>query len=173
MSILPLVQLDQTRFFEKHPILREPSHPVTDFGPSLQTVIDDLLDTFLSHRIAVGLAAPQIGVQLRAAVINTDKDRTASTSLILINPNVIAISGKKDTKKEACMSLPGFQGSVERRHKIEIAYQNKTGGPEHLKAEGFLSRVIFHEMDHLDGILYIDRMTPPAKMEQADFFKDD
>lgn len=173
MSVVRLVQLNRDHFDYKHPILRNPSDPVTDFGPSLQQLIQDLLDTLLHHKIAVGLAAPQIGVKLRVAVINTQKEKIPSTSLILINPKTLSTAGKKDRKKEACMSLPGFQGEVERRHKIAISYQNITGGTEHLEADGYLARVVSHEIDHLDGILYIDRMSPSSNLQPADFFKDD
>jgi len=143
---------------------------VTDFGDSLQELIDDLVDAMNHHAIAIGLAAPQIGSKWRVAVVNISPGKKDSP-LILVNPTIVSLSGKKDRKNESCMSLPHFQGSVERRHKIMITYQDRSGRPQTLTAAGFLTRVICHEIDHLDGKLYIDRMGNPNTLEPVDFFR--
>ncbi len=159
-------------FENKDVSLRKPSEEVSDFSDDFQKKIDDLLDTFWSHKIAVGLAAPQIGMQLKLAVINHKRDK-AAPMLIIVNPKILSTSGKKDKKKESCMSLPDYAGDVERRTKLVLRYQDRYGEPQQMEAEGFLARVIQHEVDHLEGYLYIDRMKDLSKLETTDIFKND
>lgn len=173
MSVLPLVQLEEKDFRTKNTLLRQESKSVDDFGVNFQKFIDDLVETFYSHKIAVGLAAPQVGVGLKAAVINPNKEREPESTLIIVNPKIISTSGQKDIKREACMSLPHYQGQVERRSKIKIEFQDRFGKEHALATKGFLARVIAHEIDHLEGCLYIDRMSGDATLEPADFFKND
>lgn len=170
MSVLQLVQITKQEVSKKGPPLRVPSEEVLDFGQEFQKTVDDLTETFMQHKIAIGLAAPQVGIQLKLAVINLSKGKTEPT-LILVNPKVVSTSGKKDKKKESCMSLPDYAGEVERRHKIEISYQDRFGSDKTLEAEGFLARVIAHETDHLEGLLYVDRMSDISKLEATDIFK--
>jgi peptide deformylase len=172
MSIIPLVQLDRAEFENKDVSLRQTSEEVSDFSDAFQKKVDDLLDTFWSHNIAVGLAAPQIGMQLKLAVINHKRDK-ATPMLIIVNPKILSTSGKKDKKKESCMSLPDYAGDVERRTKLVLQYQDRYGEPQQMEAEGFLARVIQHEVDHLEGYLYIDRMKDLSKLETTDIFKND
>lgn len=173
MSILKLVQLDRNDFNERNTLLRKESGVVTDFSDKLQKIIDDILETFYSHNIAVGLAAPQVGIPLKIAVINPDKKNKPEKTLIIVNPKIISTSGQKDKKKEACMSLPNYQGEVERRSKIEITYQDRFGVEHKLKEKGFIARILGHEIDHLEGFLYVDRMNAEAQIEIAEFFKND
>jgi peptide deformylase len=168
MSIKPLVQLARDEFWGIPTPLREPSSEIVDFGPELNHLLEDLQDTFWAHEIAVGLSAPQIGVNSRVAIINVARDRHKS-SLVLVNPVIESVSGKKDIKKESCMSLPNYRGPVERRHKMFLAYQDETGKRHRMNVDGFLARVIAHEIDHLDGILYLDRMESEADLEFIDF----
>jgi peptide deformylase len=172
MSVLPLVQLKPKEIGSKKHPLRTLCGEVKDFGPEFQKIVDDLVDTFLGHKIAIGLAAPQVGIQLKLAVINLNKDKPENT-LVMVNPKVLSTGGKKDKKKESCMSLPDYAGEVERRHKIAIAYQDRFGKEEILEAEGFLARAIAHETDHLEGLLYVDRMSDPSQLVWTDIFKDD
>lgn len=172
MSILSLVQLKPREIGSKKPPLGTPCEEVKDFGSEFQRIVDDLVDTFMAHRIAIGLAAPQVGIQLRLAVINLDKNKSENT-LIMVNPKVLSTSGKKDKKKESCMSLPDYAGEVERRHKIVIVYQDRFGKEETLEAEGFLARAIAHETDHLEGFLYVERMSDSSQLVRTDIFKDD
>lgn len=163
--IRDIIQLHSDDFHTPNS-LREKSNIVTDFGDQLQLDVNDLIDTFNHWKIAVGLSAPQIGINNRIAVFSLDKENTLPT--VIINPTNIVLSGKKDIKKESCLSLPNVRGSVERRHNIIMDYQDITGNLLHLEAEGFLARVILHEIDHLDGILYIDRMKPTDSLERTD-----
>jgi peptide deformylase len=167
MSNLTVIQLTGDNIYSKETSLRKASEKVTDFGDNLQVEIDNLLETFYSWKIAVGLSAPQVGLNKKIAIINLDKTKKEDT-LIIINPEIQSESGKKDVKKESCLSIPNFRGNVERRHKIHITYQDRNGIKKQLGVEGFLARVFMHEIDHLNGILFVDRMTENAKLEPLD-----
>lgn len=172
MSIIPLVQITKQDISTKGLVLRQQSLEVKDFGYEFQGIVDDLIETLMHHKIAVGLAAPQIGILLQVAVVNTSKDKTEPT-LILVNPRLVSTSGKKDKKRESCMSLPYYAGEVERRSKISIIYKDRFGIDATLDAEGFLARVISHETDHLEGMLYVDRMQDLSSLEKTDIFEND
>jgi len=170
VSVLSILQLDRHEFSKKDTSLRVSSKEVIDFGESFQKKVDDLIETMKHHKIAIGLAAPQVEIPLKVSVINLNETKTEPT-LIIVNPKILSTSGKKDKKKESCMSLPHYRGEVERKHKISISYQDRFGKSRHLNAEGFLARVIGHEIDHLEGILYIDKMEGLVDLESVDFFK--
>lgn len=169
MSVRPLVELSSEFLGERDTILRRPCAQVTDFGPAFQAQIEDLVDTLMHHRIAVGLAAPQIGIPLQVCAINLKQAESAT--IVLVNPVLQSSSGKKDRKKESCMSVPHFRGEVERRDKTHIAFISRFGEPRTLDAAGFLSRVILHELDHLAGMLYLDRIDDWSNLESVTFFK--
>lgn len=170
--ILPLIQLQKSRFYDPSVQLRQPAAAVEDFGPTFQQQLVDLIDTFRSHKIAVGLAAPQIGVGFRFSIVNISKNK-AGPDLVLVNPTILESSRRVESRPESCMSIPGVKGQVERPIKVSIAYQDENGKTRTLKAEGFLARVICHEVDHLDGKLYLDRMAEGSILEETDIFKDD
>jgi len=170
MSVLPIIQINKNEFDKKNIPIRMKAEEVRDFGDIFQKNVDDLIETLKYHDIAIGLSAPQVGIMQRVSVINLNENKIEPT-LVFVNPKIISSSGKKDKKKESCMSIPHYRGEVERRNKISITYQNRFGEKETLDAEGFLARVIIHEIDHLNGILYIDRMKSLADLESVDFFK--
>lgn len=170
MSILPILQLNRHEFSKKDTSLGVSSKEVVDFGDSFQKIVDDLIETMKHHKIAIGLAAPQVEILLKVSVINLNENK-AEPTLIIVNPKILSTSGKNDKKKESCMSLPHYRGEVERKQKISISYQDRFGKPKHLEAEGFLARVLGHEIDHLEGILYIDKMESLSGLEPVDFFK--
>lgn len=172
MSIIDLIQINKQDFANEQIDLRKSSDLVLEFGDDFQKKVDDVIDTFWSHKIAVGLAAPQVGIPLKFSVINHTKNKEEEM-LILVNPIITTLSGKKDKKKESCMSVPDYAGEVERRKKISVEFQNRYGEKQSLEAEGFLARVIQHEIDHLDGVLYLDRMENTSKIERTDLFKND
>lgn len=167
MNKLEVIQLTGDNIYTKETSLRQPSVAVTDFGDELQKEIDALLETFYSWKIAVGLSAPQVGIQKRIAIINIDKSKPEDT-LIIINPEIQSESGKKDVKKESCLSIPSVRGEVERRHKIHLTYQDRHGIKKQFGADGFLARIFMHEIDHLNGILFVDRMNSEANLEPLD-----
>ena len=167
MSILEIIQLTGDNLYSKETSLRQSSATILDFGDELQKDIDLLLKTFYSWKIAIGLSAPQVGIQKRIAIINMDKSKPENT-LIIINPQILSETGKKDIKKESCLSIPNFRGAVERRNKVHFSYQDRNGVNKQLGVEGFLARIILHEVDHLNGILFIDRMSPGTQLEPLD-----
>lgn len=111
-----------------------------------------------SQPLCVGLAANQIGQNLRIAVV----ERPDKEPLVLLNPTIVSASGKKDKKRESCMSVWGLTAEVERRTKVRVAYQDLDLAPHEETFEGFLARVVQHEIDHLVGVLYVDVAVTPT-----------
>lgn len=169
MSILPIIQLEKKDFTQKGTIIRQTSQQVSNFGDDFQKFINDLVDTLKDSPIAIGLSAPQVGKLVRVSIINLNEGKKEPT-LIIVNPQVVSCSGKKEKKKESCMSLPHYRGEVERRKKVILSFQDRHGTQHQEIFEGFLAHVVGHEIDHLDGVLYIDRMKKDAKLEPVDFF---
>lgn len=167
MNTANIIQLDKDDFYKKDVSLRKQSELVTDFGSKFQEEADILIETFRKWKIAVGLSAPQIGIFKRFSVINLDKSNI-NDDLIIVNPIILSLSGKKDIKKESCMSLPQVRGDVERRDKLHLSYLDRFGNTNEIKLEGFKSRVVLHEIDHLDGILFVDRMNTDKPLESID-----
>lgn len=133
-------------------VLREKCFPVETFDENLHTLLDDMKQTVKKEEGA-GLAAPQVGVLKRLAVVDVDEGYYE-----LINPVIIAQKGEQ-TGWEGCLSVRGKSGIVSRPMKVKITYQDRYGEKKSLQAKGFFARAICHELDHLDGILYIDKAT--------------
>lgn len=159
MTLLPIIQPD-------NPLLRRPALRVHAFDDQLQTLIDDMFDTMVEAR-GVGLAGPQVGQSLRiilARLPNDEESREtygddAGRLYVVANPKIIRRSGEMISGVEGCLSLPGLLGDVKRHECVELAGQDREGKPTRLRASGWLARVFQHEVDHLDGILYIDIAT--------------
>jgi len=152
MAILDIVTFPE-------PSLRLKSKQVTKFDSELQTLIDNMFETMRAAP-GVGLAAPQIGESLRLVVVeyNDDEDENARPKkYVLINPEIIKRSEETVTDIEGCLSLPGLAGKVERNQAVTIKAKNRFGKPLKIEAEDWLARIFQHEIDHLDGVLYIDR----------------
>ena len=130
--------------------LRLKSRPVTDINNRILTLLDDMTDT-MRHADGVGLAAPQIGVLRRVVVIECEPGNV----LELINPVIVEKSGKQH-ELEGCLSVPGRQGYTDRPMHVKVEALNRNGEKITLESEGLLARAFCHEIDHLDGILYID-----------------
>ncbi|BCJ88414.1 hypothetical protein skT53_33990 [Effusibacillus dendaii] len=145
MAICPIVKGDV-------PILRQPCKPISDFDQSVRQLLDDLTDT-MCHHAGVGLAAPQIGISLQAAVVDI-----GTGPLELLNPVIRKEEGTQSSV-ESCLSFPGTTLKLERPEKIWVSAKNSSGEDIRLEAFGFLARVICHEIDHLNGVLFFDRMT--------------
>ncbi len=133
------------------PLLRKISKPVDAFDDRLHQLLDDMIET-LHHAEGLGLAAPQVGVLKRVCIVEYDE-----VLYELVNPKLVRSSGKC-TDNEGCLSVDGFRGLVERAEKIDITYFDRNGKQHSLHAEGYFARVFLHEMDHLDGILFADKM---------------
>jgi peptide deformylase len=131
------------------PILREKTKKVTDFDPSLHRLLDDLLET-MRDAPGIGLAANQVGVPLQVAVIEIEGKITE-----LINPKVVRRSGAI-VDWEGCLSIPGFVAEVERSEKVTVQARDRLGKEFRVKGEELFARALQHEIDHLNGVLYID-----------------
>lgn len=139
------------------PVLRQKSAEVVEISPEIKGVVFDLLDTVKCGDISVGLAAPQIGQSLRIIVVRrTVKERPQA----LINPRLIKQSWRAQVGPEACLSLPNVSVPVKRPVKIAVEALDMNGQTVKFKTRGFLARVIQHEIDHLDGILIVDKQEP-------------
>lgn len=136
--------------------LRIVSKPVIHFNEELQTLIDDMFDTMYDAN-GVGLAAPQIGVNLRLSVVDTLGDK--KQQLVLVNPEIISSEGKKEFQ-EGCLSVPGAYDTVIRAEKVHLKALDRFGKPFEMAAEGLLAECFQHEIDHLDGKLFVDLLSP-------------
>jgi peptide deformylase len=159
MAVRPIVLLGD-------PILRQRAKRISRYDESIQQLIDDMIDT-LRDAPGTGLAAPQVGVPLRIAVIDVD-DRIT----VLCNPEIIGMEGEHEPV-EGCLSIPGYEANVKRALKVVVKAKNRRGKEIKIKADGLLAHAIQHEVDHLDGILYIDRLASmdllrklPARSEE-------
>jgi peptide deformylase len=140
-------------------ILRGKARKVTSFGAELQTLIDDMVDTM---RVApgVGLAAPQVNAPLRVIVVEfneSEDEETPPKLYTVVNPKITRFSSDQDFGTEGCLSLPRIVGDVERPISVTVKGFNRRGQPLKIKAGGWLARIFQHEVDHLDGVLFVDR----------------
>jgi peptide deformylase len=141
------------------PSLRLKAKPVQAFDQSLQKLIDDMFET-LRAAPGVGLAAPQIGQSLRLVVIeyaDEEKENAKPKTYVLVHPEIIKTSEEMVMGSEGCLSLPGLAGDEERHESVNVRPKNRHGQPMKITARGWLARIFQHEIDHLDGVLYIDR----------------
>jgi len=153
--------------FADNPILREKSKKVKDFGEALQVLIDDMVETMHAAN-GLGLAAPQIGVLQQVIIIQLPEDEEEPQSgklFALCNPQIVRADGEEKSE-EGCLCLPGWLGEVKRATSVTVKAQDRRGKKVRIKAEGFLARVFQHETDHINGILYIDRVESPDKIRR-------
>jgi peptide deformylase len=140
------------------PVLRRRARPVERVTPETERIISDMVDTMYDE-VGLGLAAPQVGISLRLMVVGDDEGREARA---LINP-VIAEQGGEIVAEEGCLSIPGVFAPVKRAEWVRLDAQDERGRPVSITARGLRARVFQHEMDHLDGVLFIDRLDPVAR----------
>ena len=147
------------------PILHQKAEVVTKIDDALRSFLDDMLETMYADH-GVGLAAPQVGVSKRMIVIDPFQEEDEETGvkknghpMFLINPEVIYKSEETIFFCEGCLSVPGQHADVERHQKIKVRYQDKAGVTREIEAEDYVAVVLQHEIDHLDGILYIDHLS--------------
>ena len=132
-------------------VLRKEAEEIKSDYPNIKKLIEDMYET-MHHADGVGLAAPQIGKNIRLIVV-----RHKDVDLVIINPKISRKSLAKEWDEEGCLSVPGKYGQVKRHKKIYVNYLDQNGDKKKIIAEGFLARIIQHENDHLNGILFIDR----------------
>ena len=146
-----------------HPVLRERAKPVEQFGtPELRALLQDMQDT-MAHKNGAGLAAPQIGVSQRIVIFGVDHnprypDAEEVPFTVLVNPKITMLTRDVEEDWEGCLSVPGMRGIVPRYTKLRYSGFDIEGNPIERVADGFHARVVQHECDHLDGILYPQRM---------------
>ncbi|MBT8119325.1 MAG: peptide deformylase [Gammaproteobacteria bacterium] len=161
MAIRPVLRLGDPR-------LLQVASEVTDFNSAeLDMLIEDMFDT-MAAQDGAGLAAPQIGIGLRVVIFGFDDnprypDISAVPRTILINPQIIKISDEMEQGWEGCLSVPGMRGVVSRYKHIRYSGFDAAGNAIDVDASGFHARVVQHECDHLDGIIYTQRLTEPSK----------
>jgi len=159
-------------------VLRRKARKRSDFGPELQTLVDDMVET-MRQAPGVGLAAPQVGISERIIVVeygeeDEDGEEISPKKLFaVINPEITRASKEMAVGTEGCLSVPGVVGDVERHEAITVKGLNRRGQPVTVKADGWLARIFQHEIDHLDGVIFVDRaqkVWQPKTPEEAAAF---
>jgi peptide deformylase len=141
-------------------VLREPAREVEDFDGPLVELVEDMFET-MYHARGVGLAGPQVGVSSRVLVLHTQEEEDEEpVRLALVNPRVVEVASATAKAPEGCLSIPGLEEVVERPESVTVEGFDPEGRPVRVEATGLFSRVLQHEIDHLDGILFIDRVSP-------------
>ena len=154
MAVLPLCS-------RHDPVLRKKAKKVTRIDSPILQLIDDMIDT-LKAVSGVGLAAPQIGESLKIAVIQLPEQEV----IVLINPEVVKRGGERELT-EACLSVPGYYGEIKRSMWVKVKAQDRKGKEFRLRGEGLLAQALEHEIDHLNGKLYIDHLESPEKLQKV------
>lgn len=164
MSILKIITIP-------HPILHYKTKPIEHFSPKLRQLAKDMIETLLDSG-GVGLAAPQIGLPLRLFVMHIkpdddelpEKDTLKGKSFVFVNPQIIEASAEMEEAGEVCLSIPGLMGIVNRHKRVVVEARDEWGKATRIEAEGLIARVMQHEIDHLDGLLYFNRLEGKGKL---------
>jgi peptide deformylase len=142
-----------------HPLLRASNSEVVTFDDSLRKLTQEMFSIMYASR-GVGLAAPQLGINKRLMVFNPEgKKEKWMSEVVLCNPRIVEWGAGRETDEEGCLSFPGFTADVDRAGWIQVEYQNGRGKAMRKRLEGWEARIFQHEYDHLDGVLYVDRLT--------------
>lgn len=156
------------------PVLRAKARKIRAFTSEVQTLIDDMIET-MREAPGVGLAAPQVGIGQRVIVVeygeeseDPDAPQQPKKLYAVVNPEIVRHSKETVLGNEGCLSIPGYYGEVERYEWVTIKGFNRHGDPFRLKAKGWLARIFQHEVDHVDGVLFIDRATHVWEIEDED-----
>jgi peptide deformylase len=139
------------------PILEKPTAAITKFGQELEELTEDMFASMYAAQ-GVGLAAPQIGKNLRLAVVDVTGGKNPEGKIVLVNPEIIHAEGEK-REEEGCLSIPGFRGYVVRPQFVTVKAQNTKGEAFEIRGEDLLARAFCHEIDHLNGILFIQHLS--------------
>ena len=137
-------------------VLRQPAKRISKVDEAIRRLAREMLQTMYSSD-GIGLAAPQVAVQKQVIVVDCEPDNAANTPIVLINPKIIRTSQKLCAGQEGCLSIPGVYLDVVRPAAIEVSFKDENGRPQKLMASDLLARVIQHEMDHLSGVMFVDR----------------
>jgi peptide deformylase len=157
MAIMPVIKMD-------NPVLHRKAKKVRKIDGSIQKLIDDMIDTM--HDIeGVGLAAPQVGVPLQVVVIQMPDEEDVIT---LINPEIVKTSEESEEMIEGCLSLPGYKGDVKRFTSITVKARDREGKLIRIKGEGLMAQALQHEVDHINGIVFVDHLESMDKLEKTE-----
>jgi peptide deformylase len=147
--------------FHPDPVLRHKAKRVTKIDGKITQLIDDMIDTMHAAG-GVGLAAPQVGVSLRVVVIEMPGEET----LVLVNPEIVKRTGEIEVT-EGCLSVPGYRGEIKRAAKVTVKGLDRQGKQIRIKGEGLLAEALEHELDHINGVLYIDHLASVDDLEKV------
>ncbi len=147
-------------------VLRTPAKRIGKVDESVRELARQMLLSMYAAK-GIGLAAPQVGVHQQLLVIDLDLENPATPPMVLINPEITAEGGSICTYEEGCLSIPGVYLDVVRPSVVEVSYRCEMGRSRRLKADGLLARCIQHEMDHLNGVLFVDRVSDAASLEEG------
>jgi peptide deformylase len=150
MALLPILH-------HPDPRLRQKAKPVTRFDAALEKLVADLFETMYAAP-GVGLAATQVGIAQRIAVMDCSRDENRREPIVMVNPEILEQSDPEEVD-EGCLSVPGVSDTLKRHHRVKARAQDASGAAFEIEAEGLLAQCIQHEIDHLDGKLYIDRLS--------------
>lgn len=145
--------------------LRQPAKRVAKVDAEIKQVIREMLQTMYSAD-GIGLAAPQVAINKQIIVVDCHPDEAATPPLVLINPTITQSSRDIVTTQEGCLSIPGVYLDVKRPGRIEVSYKDENGRPQKLSTEGLLACCIQHEIDHLNGVLFVDRVENALLLDQ-------
>ena len=145
--------------------LRTPANRIVKVDDSIRKLAKDMLITMYSAK-GIGLAAPQVGIQKRIIVIDLNFEDPETPPNIFINPEIISSSASLDTYEEGCLSIPGVYLNVVRPSSIKLSYRDEMGRPKKMNAEGLMARCIQHEIDHLNGVLFVDKVTDQDELKK-------
>jgi len=157
MAILPVLNMD-------NPVLHRKAKRVKKIDDSIRKLIDDMVET-MHHIEGVGLAAPQVGVPLQVVVIQLPEDEDVIT---LINPEIVKTSEETEMMPEGCLSLHGYRADVKRFTSVTVKGRDRQGKLIRIKGEGLLAQVLQHEIDHINGIVYVDHLESMDKLEKVE-----
>jgi peptide deformylase len=150
------------------PVLRRKARPVTRFDSDLQALVEDMIETMRAAP-GVGLAAPQVGASERVIVVeyaeNEEDEEAPKKLFVMVNPEIKTSSAETEVATEGCLSVPGWQGDVERSLVVTVKGQTRRGQPMKIKVRGWMARIFQHEIDHLNGVVFIDRASKVWKPE--------
>ncbi len=143
-------------------VLKQVAEPVTEFDAELEQLIEDMKET-MDRAPGIGLAAPQIGVSKRVIIVTFGLDEGHPEVRELVNPNIVAHGRERDVCEEGCLSIPDYTADVERWREIDVEAVLRDGTPVTFRETGTTARIIQHETDHLNGVLFVDRLSPIKK----------
>lgn len=144
-----------------HPTLRYPAKPIARVDAHLKSLVGQMFDIMYEHR-GVGLAATQVNVPIRLFIANPSGEKETGPELVFINPVIQRATGAAEAE-EGCLSLPGINAVVKRNKSVRVNAYGMDGSEINLEVDGFLARIIQHELDHLDGVLFIDRVSQESQ----------